>query len=51
MFGPGVRHHQGAPPRSVYWRLALKKALHCRGANPGQTLQAEHFKAPTRPDG
>ena len=32
MFGPGVRHHQGAPPRSVYWKLALKK-----GTAEGQT--------------
>ena len=38
MFGPGVRHHQGAPPRSVYWKLALKKAL--QRAKPGQTWQA-----------
>ena len=25
------RHHQGAPPHSVYWRFSLRR--HCRGPN------------------
>ena len=45
MFSPGVCHHQGASPRSVYWRFALndiKKAL--QGAKPVLTLQTDRAR-------
>ena len=43
MFSPGARHHhqQGAPPRSVYWRLPVTELTNSRGGRARQANQSD----------